>query len=110
VIGYWLAKDPKEPPVQVENTGMPFSLIPNFKTITGNNGIEVTFALPYSAQIGLSLLSASGQVVIPMLKKTYEKGTNNVMLKSGRSLTPGAYIVRFNNGTSSQSHKVTIAK
>jgi hypothetical protein len=54
--------------------------------------------------------AASGQVVIPMLKKTYEKGTNNVMLKSGRSLTPGAYIVRFNNGTSSQSHKVTIAK
>jgi hypothetical protein len=105
VLSTWLLAT-----VGVENTGMPFSIAPNFKTISSNKGIEVTFALPYSAQIGLGLLSTNGQVVVPMFEKTYAAGTNNVTLKAANILTPGAYIVQVNNGTSSQSHMMTIAK
>jgi hypothetical protein len=107
IVSYWLAA---ANPTEVENYGKPLTLAPTFKTMSGNRGIEVEFALPYSSQIGLSLLSANGQAVVPMFEKTYEKGQNSVMLKSASALTPGAYIVRLSNGSMTQSHMTTIAK
>ena len=108
VANQWLAATPN--PVYVKDIFKPVPLDLAVNCMNLNRGIEVAFSLFCPTRVGLGLFSTNGQTVVPMFERAYTAGKNSVLLQAENPLTPGSYIVRFNNGMTTKSQKITVTK
>lgn len=71
--------------------------------------VNLTFGLPESREVNLSLLDITGQEIRQFCQGRYSSGTHMLSFNID-DLAPGIYLIRFETSTALQLHKLIITK
>jgi hypothetical protein len=105
VVSAWLLADP---PVAVNDANPSMVPVSKFQTRVNSSGAVVSFSLAEAANISMGLYTVNGRAVVPMSEKSCNTGYNSISLTPGNSLSPGAYIIRLNDGSGVQSMPLAV--
>jgi flagellar hook assembly protein FlgD len=88
--------------------GVNFNVYPNPAT----NSSIVSFILPVSSNVKLSVYNMSGQLVSTLLDKKMDKGNHqinwNTTNYSGEKLSPGIYLLKLETGSTIETTKLIV--
>lgn len=71
--------------------------------------VNVTFTLPYSKNLKLSIVNLLGQTIYETANENYSLGENNVLVNT-KNILPGMYFIKIADNTNSFSKPLVIIK